>query len=85
MSMYESLVRVESRTLNGGMQVVYTFDNGYQASVIDHSSSYGLEMAVMYDGEIVYDTPITSDVVSYLSEEDLGAVLRAVSELPPRS
>lgn len=67
----------------------YQFDNGYGASVIDsgYGSSEGLlELAVTdaKTGHIVYDTPITGDVLGWLTPEDVEALLAKIAALPPR-
>ena len=71
------------------------FMNGYGASVIQSSMSYGgssglLEIAVLrYLGqkndefELCYDTHITSDVLGHLSQDHACAILDQIAELPP--
>ena len=61
----------------GGVQDIYTFDNGYSASVVSNEFSFGgrdglYELAVIYNDAIVYDTPITDDVLGYLTSDDLA-------------
>jgi hypothetical protein len=70
----------------GGIQAVIDFDNGYGASVICTSFSYGgtlglYELAVLHDGEITYDTPITGDVMGYLTEDEVTELLKQIQEL----
>jgi len=77
----------ETNPLNGGVQNVFKFDNGYSASVVRHSFSYGgsnglWELAVLRDGWIVYDTPITDDVLGHLTESDVQAILAKIEALP---
>jgi hypothetical protein len=65
------------------------FDNGYGASVVSHSFSYGgalglYEIAVLRGDDLVYDTPITSDVVGFLSEDDVTEVLKQIQQLPSK-
>ena len=64
------------------------FPNGYIADITDkgYGSEDGLlEIAVMSaDREILYDTPITDDVIGYLTEERAFDIARQISELPPR-
>ena len=79
---------VEERVLNGGSQKIYRFDNGYGASVIESYMSYGTELAVLhfnsednYDFTLVYDTPITDDVLGHLTEEELEETLEKISLL----
>ena len=66
----------------GGYQTKYKFPNGYGASVINNNASYGLELGVLYDGVLDYSTPITSDVVPYIrDEEELDKLLKYIKEL----
>ncbi len=72
-----------------GTQDLYEFKNGYTASVIQAPYSYGsnqglFELAVLYDDELVYDTPITDDVIGYLTPEAVQEILQEISELPTR-
>ena len=63
------------------------FDNGFGVSVVSHSYSYGgrdglYEVAVLdSNDELTYDTPVTNDVIGYLTEEDVTDVLKQVQEL----
>lgn len=64
------------------------FENGYGASIVSHSMSYGgkdglYEIAVLNkEGEIVYDTPITNDVIGYLTEDEVTEILNNIEKLP---
>ena len=69
-----------------GTQAYETFDNGYGVSVIcgDLFYSNGVdtyELAVLKDGKICYDTPITDDVIGYLSEDEVTEVMKRVQRL----
>lgn len=79
-----------NRMINGGVQKLYKFPNGYGASVVRHSFSYGgdeglWELAVIrYDKnhfDIDYSTHITDDVLGYLSEEDVDIILDKIAAL----
>ncbi len=83
------LMQKITQAMNGGTQTVYRFHNGYGASVVNHSYSYGTEMAVilfsgpsMEDWSICYTTPITDDVLGHLSPEDVERYLDLIQLLP---
>jgi hypothetical protein len=63
------------------------FENGYGVSVVCHSSSYGgksglYELAVLdVDGELTYDTPVTGDVIGYLTPEEVTKTMALVQKL----
>lgn len=71
-----------------GVQYFFSFANGYGASVIKRSGSYGYkedlwELAVLdSDGELTYDTPITNDVLGHLTDEEVRETLAEIRELP---
>lgn len=70
----------------GDLQTIYRFPNGYGASVIHSIMIYGLELAVLYfEGDtphFSYSTPITNDVVGYISdEEELTNLLNQINSL----
>lgn len=74
-------------SLNGGDQYKFEFANGYGASVIQSGMSYGSdqglwELAVLKGDSITYDTPLTDDVLGYLSESDVADTLNAIELLP---
>jgi hypothetical protein len=70
-----------------GVQGRMTFENGYGVSVVSHTYSYGgkdglFEVAVLgKDGNLTYDTPVTNDVIGYLTEEDVTDVMKQVQNL----
>ena len=70
-----------------GKKARMTFENGYGVSVVSHTYSYGgknglFEIAVLdKDGNLTYDTPVTNDVIGYLTEEDVTDVMKQVQEL----
>jgi hypothetical protein len=63
------------------------FDNGYGASVVVGPHTYGgedglYELAVLgKDGHLTYETPVTSDVEGYLSEDDVTKLLEQIQNL----
>ena len=66
---------------------IYQFDNGYGASVVQHSGSYGgnqglYEIAVLDSkGDLCYDTPITDDVIGYANEDKIKDTLDRIKSL----
>lgn len=63
---------------NDGDQWKFNFPNGYGASVIRNQYSYGgpegfFELAVFLGGELCYTTPITNDVLGWLTSDDHGS------------
>lgn len=77
----------KTNRIHDGFQKLYFFPNGYGASYVKHSFSYGDEIAVIKKTEkngftICYDTPITNDVLGYLTEEEVKETLIAIMNLP---
>lgn len=70
-----------------GYKQTFHFANGFGASVICNKHSYGghkglFEVAVLNrDGEISYDTPITTDVVGWLTFGEVAALLKRIENL----
>jgi len=71
----------------GNEQRIYEFANGYGASVIRGPHTYGgpeyFEVAVLRGGHICYDTPITDDVIGWLTEEMVQETLGRIAALTP--
>jgi len=74
----------------GGTQKVYKFPNEYGASVIQFCGSYGYDDGkwelgvVKWDGggyKLTYETPITDDVLGYLTWEDVEKHLAEIKSL----
>lgn len=90
MEKYKEFLKYEE-SLYGGPHKVYKFPNNYGASVVKHNYSYGgerglWEIAVVYfvDGDewdIDYSTPITSDVLGYLTDEEVCETLEQIKNL----
>jgi hypothetical protein len=74
----------ETRT-NG--QRVFEFENGYGASVIvsrnylTGEATGTFELAVLFENDITYDTPVTDDVIAGLSESDVQDTLARIASL----
>lgn len=71
-----------------GVQHRFKFANGWGASVVSHQYSYGgpaglWEIAVLdRHGELNYTTPVTSDVLGYLSSDEVPQILFQIVGLP---
>ena len=74
---------------NNGIQHIYRFENShYSASVVKTPTSYGgksglWELAVLLDGKITYNTPITKnhDVIGWLTDNDVQEILSQIDAL----
>lgn len=89
---------VEIKPLNGGVQAIFHFPNGYGASVV-RSTNIGLwgetygageglwELAVIKrnaagEWEMCYETEITDDVIGWLEPEGVDELLTRIKALP---
>jgi hypothetical protein len=83
------------RQMNGGVQKIFRFTNGYGASVVRHAFSYGgvgglWELAVLkfhgpdiYQFGLDYNTPITDDLIDRITEDEVDALLDRIEQLEP--
>jgi hypothetical protein len=83
---FEQYLISEGSDFFGGLAYEFKFENNYGASIIKHNFSYGheddlFELAVLYDSKITYSTEITGDVLGYLDNDDVLAVLNQIKEL----
>lgn len=76
---------------NSGYRRRWFYPNGYGASVINNPFSYGnedglYELAVLKgtadDYDLCYDTPITVDVLGWLTPRDVAETLKKIQALP---
>ena len=79
-------LKFELHPIGSGMRATADFDNGYSVSVVcgDLFYSNGMdtyELAILKDRHICYNTPITDDVIGYLSEDEVTEVMKRVQEL----
>lgn len=88
MKTFKDLEFKENNTpTNSGIFSNMMFENGYGVSVIRTEMSYGnkeglFELAVLDStGDITYETPITADVIGWLTEEDVSRVMEQVQSL----
>lgn len=82
---------LEFETLNDelrkGVVCRIAFDNGYGASVVSHTYSYGgklglYEIAVLDpDGEITYETSVTDNVIGHLEEDEVTTIMEQIQKL----
>jgi len=79
--------KIEDAPYQIGVKCRMVFENGYGVSVVSHTHSYGgskglFEIAVLgKDGDLTYDTPITNDVIGYLSREEVTGIMEQVQSL----
>lgn len=81
---------IEFKPINDGFRVGVVsrtyFDNGYGASVVRHTFSYGnedglYELAILKDDDLDFSNPITNDVIGYLTEEDVTETFIKIQQL----
>ena len=70
----------------GGYHAVMDFDNGYGVSVVNGQGSYTngpdqYEVAILKDGALCYDTPITDDVIGYNTQDDVTIIMKTCQQL----
>ena len=71
----------------GGYSKQFKFDNGYGASVVCNSMSYGnsdglFEVAVTKGDDLCYTTPVTKDVEGFLDFAGVAEILEKIKKLP---
>jgi len=87
MKIFKDLEFIELDSHMNGVAARMMFENRYGVSVVSHSFSYGgksglYELAVLdVDGEITYDTPVTGDVIGYLTPEEVTKTMALVQKL----
>ena len=82
---------IKEKEINGGVQYLFKFENGYGASVVKHDFSYGgkkglWELAVIKiesvdKWQLCYTTEITNDVLGWLSNEDVIETLNKIETI----
>lgn len=68
-------------------QAKMDFENGYGISVLFGSIFYSngidtYEVGILKDGSLCYDTPITNDVIGYITADEVTDIMRKIQELP---
>src|SRR5215471_9109296 len=70
---------------NKGVQRIYWMPNGYALSAVNnpklHGYDFAWEFAVLKNGHIVYDTPLTSEVVITMSDDDANKFIHHAYEV----
>lgn len=68
-----------------GFHILVDYPNGFTASITKNSitskNSDLWEIAILYDNEICFDTPITDDVLPYLDDEKVLAYCNEIRNL----
>ena len=69
-----------------GQRAVLEFDNGYGVSVITGYGAYGnaespYEIAILKEGSLCYDTPITNNVIGYNTAEEVTEYMKKIQKL----
>ena len=64
-----------------GWQKRFKFPNGFGASIVHHDMSYGLELALLHDGNLVYHPKITDDVIGGLTPCRARNILKKIAKL----
>jgi hypothetical protein len=72
--------------LRYGTQAEMNFDNGYGISVITGEAAYTsdnkpYEIAILFEGNLTYNTHITDDVIGHQDSKDVTRVMQQVQEL----
>ena len=78
-----------------GEHAFHIFDNHQGVSVVRGPYTYGgrkglYELAVIYmapedkESQLVYDTPVTNDIMGYLTPDNVTDIMAQVEALPPR-
>ena len=88
MKLFKDLIFQHYSSSFYGKKARMKFNNGYGISVVSNTISYGgdeglYEIAVLgNNGELVFDTPITNDVIGWLSENDVSRIMEEIQQLP---
>ena len=76
---------LEFNNISGLNRAFLEFDNGYGISVISGKGTYSnegtYEVAILYKGELTYNTHITGDVLGWQTPEQITEVIKQVQEL----
>ena len=72
------------RKSGDGIYAHYKFPNGYGISVIRSSYSYSdentYEVAIIHNNDLTFSTPLTNNVLSYQTPEDINKLLEIIEK-----
>lgn len=79
----------ESHFFDGTEQKLFSFENGYGASIVIGPYTYGgseglWELMVLHDNRPCYTSRITDDVIGYLNDAEVDALLEEIARLPKK-
>ena len=87
------IMDIFTQCLVDGVHYIFKFENGYGASVIKGWCTFGYredkwELGVIFfdpenpdDYSLAYNTPLTDDVIGYLTDEEVRELLGKIKEL----
>lgn len=87
MKTFKDLV-FKPHSIGNGVQAILKFDNKYGISVVKFNGSYGYskdlwEIAILdKELDLCYSTPITDDVIGYLSDDEVTDIMKQIQTLP---
>lgn len=95
MKEFKDLLFKEHPNGMGGFQARMEFENGYGVSVVCGEYLYSTprtnlyaasmyeayEVAILKNGSLCYDTPITDDVIGYVPAEEVSKIMGLVQNL----
>ena len=88
MKNFDDLVFEQHTACEDGTRAKLEFDNGYGVSVITGKMFYTdavgqYEAAVLLDGKLCYETPITDDVLGHLDRKGVEGLMEQIQKLEP--
>lgn len=87
-SALESISPAMYTDMKEATQASIYFSNGYGASILFGSMFYSdgidtYELAVLDPNGLTYSTPITDDVLGYITKDEVTSALQQIEALPP--
>ena len=75
---------IEIENVLSSLQAHLEFTNGYTAFVFRAHSErlYPYEFAIIKNGKLCYDTPVTNKVIGHCNENDIENLLQKTKDLP---